>query len=313
MTALRLIGLLVLSATVIAAAQVPLGREPSHRMTFENAELRVLDVNIPPGSATLDHRHDFDIVTVSMTSGMPTRLQPAGQTWGPVRPPRPLGDATAAEYAGKPESHRLENVGTTARSVSVTLPWTTLQHWEPATEKFGGQHPTEVVWSVGGRVDRMEGLTHVPEREFDGDPWHGPCLEDLLKGVNAQVAANRPPGATHSIWELVLHMTGWKREVAQRLGGKEASDPAAGDWPAAGEPDEARWRAVQADLGRAQKELIAAIEALPERRLHEPVKDFRNSALGTGMTAYQTISGLIQHDVYHAGQIAMLRRMAGIR
>ena len=114
MTALRLIGIVILSGTVIAVAQVPLSREPGHRMTFENAELRVLDVNIPPGGATLDHRHDFDIVTVSMTSGTPTRLQPAGQTWGPVRPPRPLGDATAVEYAGKPESYRLENVGTTA-------------------------------------------------------------------------------------------------------------------------------------------------------------------------------------------------------
>lgn len=114
MTAQRLIGVVVLSASVIAAAQVPLSREPSYRMTFENAELRVLDVNIPPGGTTLDHRHDFDIVTVSMTSGTRTRLQPTGETWGPVRPPRPLGDATAAEYAGKPESHRLENAGTTA-------------------------------------------------------------------------------------------------------------------------------------------------------------------------------------------------------
>ena len=114
MTAPRLIGVVVLSASVIAAAQVPLSREPSYRVTFENAELRVLDVNIPPGGATLDHRHDFDIVTVSMTGGTSTRLQPTGQARGPVRPPRPLGDATAEEYAGKPGSHRLENVGTTA-------------------------------------------------------------------------------------------------------------------------------------------------------------------------------------------------------
>jgi hypothetical protein len=111
MTVPRLVGLVILFATVIAAAQVPLSREPSHRVMFENADLRVLDVNIPPNSATLEYRHDFDIATVSMTSGTPTRLQLAGQAWGQVRPPRPLGDATALEYVGKPESHRLENVG----------------------------------------------------------------------------------------------------------------------------------------------------------------------------------------------------------
>jgi hypothetical protein len=131
---MRLIAVVVLSASVIAAGQVPLSREPNYRMTFENAELRVLAVNIPPGAATLDHRHDLDIATVSMTSDTRTRLQPTGKTWGPVRPPRSLGNATAAEYAGKPESHRLENVGTTAyREFAVenlrTSGWSALLCW----------------------------------------------------------------------------------------------------------------------------------------------------------------------------------------
>jgi uncharacterized damage-inducible protein DinB len=155
-------------------------------------------------------------------------------------------------------------------------------------------------------------LAEELQREFEGEPWHGPSLHDILEGVTAADAAARPSGAAHSIWEIVLHMTGWKREVAARLRGKEAGEPAAGDWPSVGAADGARWREVKADADRAQHELLAAIRALPPERLHEPVRDFRDNALGTGMTLYQTISGILQHDTYHSGQIAILKKMAGM-
>jgi len=114
MSATRWVGFFLLATTAVVAAQVPLSKEPRHRVTFENAQLRILDVNIPPGDTSLDHLHDRDIVTVSMTTGADTRLQSPGKPWGPVRPARPLGDATVAEYTGKPESHRIENVGKSA-------------------------------------------------------------------------------------------------------------------------------------------------------------------------------------------------------
>jgi quercetin dioxygenase-like cupin family protein len=109
----RWIGLFAVAASAIVAAQVPLDKEPRHRVTFANAQLRILDVNIPPGDTSLDHQHDRDIVTVSMTGGTDTRIQTAGQPWT-TRAPRPLGDATVAEYAGKPGSHKVENIGKSA-------------------------------------------------------------------------------------------------------------------------------------------------------------------------------------------------------
>lgn len=114
MSATRWVGFFLLATTAIVAAQVPITKEPRHHVTFENAQLRILDVNIPPGDTSLDHLHDRDIATVSMTTGTDTRLQSPGKPWGPVRPARPLGDATVAEYTGKPESHRIENVGKSA-------------------------------------------------------------------------------------------------------------------------------------------------------------------------------------------------------
>jgi len=113
MNALRWVGLLILGMASLAAAQVPVTQEPRHRLVFENAQFRVLDVNVPPGDTTLDHLHDSDIVTVSMNGGTATRTQAPGQPWSQARPGRPAGNAAVAEYFSKPESHRVENLGAT--------------------------------------------------------------------------------------------------------------------------------------------------------------------------------------------------------
>ena len=146
------------------------------------------------------------------------------------------------------------------------------------------------------------------EREHSGDPWHGPPMMTILEGIDAARAARTPIAGGHSIWELVLHVTGWKREVARRVGGAPAREPAAGDWPVVGEPTEARWRAAVTDLDAAHRELVAAVAALPESRLLEPTKDPRNRPLGTGVSYYVLLHGAVQHDVYHAGQIAILSK-----
>lgn len=110
MTLIRLVAVFIVAAAALVAAQVPVTQDPHHRVTFENAQLRILDVNVPPGAMSLEHRHDFDIATVSMNSGTETRVQPSGQAWT-TRAPRPLGNASVTEYTGKPGSHRLENTG----------------------------------------------------------------------------------------------------------------------------------------------------------------------------------------------------------
>jgi hypothetical protein len=109
----RWVAFFVLASAVLVAAQVPVSKEPRHRVTFENQQLRILDVNIPPGDKSLDHRHDLDIATISMTMGTTTRTQSAGQA-AVERPSRPLGDASLTEYAGKAGSHSIENIGKSA-------------------------------------------------------------------------------------------------------------------------------------------------------------------------------------------------------
>ena len=114
MNSSRWAALFILVTAVVVSAQVPANKEPHHRTVFENAQFRILDVNVPPGEMTLEHSHDLDIVTVSMTNGTDTKMQSPGQPWSAIRPRRPLGHVETTEYSGKPISHRLETVGTTA-------------------------------------------------------------------------------------------------------------------------------------------------------------------------------------------------------
>ena len=146
------------------------------------------------------------------------------------------------------------------------------------------------------------------EREHEGDPWHGSPLRAILEGIDATRAAARPSPGAHSIWELVLHMTGWKNETARRLAGAVACMPVEGDWPDVGDPTDERWQAALARLEAAHDGLIAAVKALPETRLYEPTNDTRSAPLGTGVSYYVLLHGIVQHDVYHAGQIALLKK-----
>jgi len=131
----------------------------------------------------------------------------------------------------------------------------------------------------------------------------------ILKGVSGEQAAWRPPNGAHSIWELVLHMAAWRNEVAERVMGKPASDPAAGDYPAVGDPTPARWTAALDALDAAHRRLVDLTRNLTDEQVFRPTKDPRDRALGTGVTVYELLHGIVQHDAYHAGQIAILKRV----
>jgi uncharacterized damage-inducible protein DinB len=148
-------------------------------------------------------------------------------------------------------------------------------------------------------------------REYDGDPWHGSPLVEILKGVGAKQASARPLADAHSIWELVLHVTAWKNEVRRRLSGAPAGEPLEGDWPEPGEPTNERWSSALERLHHAHRDLLAAIETLPETRLQAPSNDPRDKVSGAGVPYYVLLHGAVQHDVYHAGQIALLKKAPG--
>lgn len=153
-----------------------------------------------------------------------------------------------------------------------------------------------------------ERLADLVTRIMTGDPWHGANVHALLQDVTPGEAARTPVPGAHSIWALVLHMTGWAQEVQARLAGGVAGEPAAGDWPAVPAPTAAAWDRDRQALVAAHAALAAAIRRTPATRLDEPVVDYRDRAAGTGQSRYLTLHGLVHHSLYHAGQIALLRR-----
>lgn len=153
-------------------------------------------------------------------------------------------------------------------------------------------------------MQQTEMIADQLERAHRGDPWHGPSVRATLEDVDAAMAAARPLADAHSIHEIVLHMTAWTREVTRRLGAGIARDPEMGDWPAA----DGGWDAAVAALDAAHEDLLKAIRAMNPAQLDERIGDARDRALGSRVSRYVTLHGLVQHHAYHAGQIALLKK-----
>ena len=145
------------------------------------------------------------------------------------------------------------------------------------------------------------------DREHGGDAWHGTPLRQILAGIDCIQARERPFAAAHTIWELVLHITAWKNEVRRRIGGAPAGLPSEGDWPAPAEATPEAWRQAVDALENAHRALVAAIAKMPEALLSAPTNDPREGQTGQGVSHYVLLHGIVQHDVYHAGQIAILK------
>ena len=156
----------------------------------------------------------------------------------------------------------------------------------------------------------LERIIDQMQRAFDGDAWHGPSVIAALSGVTTPQATAHPIPQAHSIWQIVLHLISWKNEVRRRIEGAEPAEPIEGDWPEAGRRDPAAWSATLATLRVAHEALIAAARTLSDERLGEMVGTKRDPALGTG-TYYVLLHGSAQHDIYHAGQISLLKKARG--
>lgn len=161
--------------------------------------------------------------------------------------------------------------------------------------------------TTAARTDPIGRLIADVRRAHDGGAWHGPSLAELLRDISADEAAQHPISGAHSIAELVAHLTSWAREVERRLRRGAADEPEDGDWPDVIEGAEG-WEAMRGALFDAHASLLSRLQAFDPARLDDPVSDGRDGSPVTSVTFYDTASGLVQHDAYHGGQIAVLRR-----
>lgn len=142
-------------------------------------------------------------------------------------------------------------------------------------------------------------------RAYDSDCWHGPPLREVLKDVTATLAAEKHPQLTHSIWALVNHLAVWAGVAADRITGwRPIAEPDAGNFPPVTDTGEAAWAAALDTLDRQHRKLLDVVSGLGAARLDAivPGKDYPVAVM---------LHGTAQHYAYHAGQIALLKKLVG--
>jgi hypothetical protein len=158
---------------------------------------------------------------------------------------------------------------------------------------------------AGGEVVQ---LLAIMDAAYDRKSWHGPNLRGSIRGVTMTQSVWRPAKGRHNIWELVVHAAYWKYIGVRRLtGSKRGSFPLTGsNWwvrPQTAPPSSSAWRADLALLERTHRELRDAVSRLTSA-------DLAQTPPGSRVSNVALLSGVAAHDLYHAGQIQLLKRLA---
>jgi uncharacterized damage-inducible protein DinB len=144
----------------------------------------------------------------------------------------------------------------------------------------------------------IERLLDQLNRAYGGEAWHGPALRQLLEDVGAEEAAAHPITEAHSILELVTHVRATMDMVSERLAGTPRELTTEEDWS---DVTRTSWPAALEELDRAESRVCDAVARLtPE--------DLDRTVVGKDYTTYVMVHGLVQHNLYHAGQIAIVKK-----
>ena len=141
-------------------------------------------------------------------------------------------------------------------------------------------------------------------RAFEGDAWHGDSVMEILADVGAATAAARPIQNAHTIWELVLHVTAWDDAVGRRTAGAVVNLSDNENFPPVQDTSEAAWRNAIDELKRTHERLIKLVREFPDSRLEQQVQGKSQPYY----TFFYMFSGVVQHELYHAGQMVMLKK-----
>ena len=150
-------------------------------------------------------------------------------------------------------------------------------------------------------MTEVERILDQLKRAYTGEAWHGPAVAEILTGTTAQQAATHPFNEAHSIWEIVLHIAAWMQACRRRLEGDRAQLTDAEDWPRVISSDDPAWQAAKEAMTEAYDQLLSSISLLDDSRLNQPIIEGLSSV-------YVTLHGVIQHTLYHAGQIAIMKK-----
>jgi uncharacterized damage-inducible protein DinB len=147
-------------------------------------------------------------------------------------------------------------------------------------------------------MEEIKNLSKLVQRVYNGKAWHGPSIMDVLKDVD-DTLARKKLGNSHSLVQLVLHMVSWRTFVTKRLLGDTSFELTADQ----NFPAETDWTTAFMKLEQSQKELINAIDTITVDQLHETVANRKYDF-------FILLHGIIHHDIYHIGQIQLIKKYA---
>jgi uncharacterized damage-inducible protein DinB len=139
------------------------------------------------------------------------------------------------------------------------------------------------------------------DRALHGGAWHGDSVWEILQGIPPEQAFARPLPAAHTIWELVAHMTFWETEVFRRIQKLPPQSEVELNFPEMPEATAENWELVLDGLRRSNTDFRQCLAALDDSRLDEPLS-------APDKSIYLELHGVIQHHLYHGGQIALVMK-----
>jgi uncharacterized damage-inducible protein DinB len=152
-------------------------------------------------------------------------------------------------------------------------------------------------------MSELERLAGALDEAFDGEPWYGPSVVAALTGTSAELALDVPVPGAHRIADVVRHLAWWKDVVCRRLHGDPVTEANEADWPPL-DHGTTTWTELLGELRRAHEELVTTVLALDAAGLDRAVT-------GQAISMRTMLRGAIDHDIYHAGQLVLLRRAGG--
>ena len=141
-------------------------------------------------------------------------------------------------------------------------------------------------------------------RAFEGEAWHGDSVLEILQDVDAKTAAAHPIPGAHSIWELLLHIAAWDHAIIRHANGNVVTLTDAENFPPVTDASAAAWRRAIDFATKTHNALVATVAAFPDSRLSEQAPGKKEPYYNF----FYMFSGIVQHQLYHAGQIALLKK-----
>lgn len=155
-------------------------------------------------------------------------------------------------------------------------------------------------------MTELEHIIDQVRRSFQGDAWHGPSVREALAGVDARMAATPGIAGGHSIAVLATHLLATMDILLGRMAGEIGLVDDDAYWPQVVPLDETTWRGLLLELDQQHQQVVEALAAFPAERLDAPL-------FAGGSPAFNNFLGHAQHNAYHAGQIALLKRAQSAR